>query len=177
MTARSGMVASGGGVNVMTTGYGTVVHVSSPAYRERLYPPVWIFIVGIIGGASLGLAYGAAYGAVAGWLVAASAVFILMAWLATTTVAISVTDDGLSVGRATLPWTALGSTAALDKNETVAIRGVNADPRAFVVMRSWCSSTMVTVEVRDPRDPHPYWLVTSRHPDRLARSIEESRPR
>ena len=29
----------------------------------------------------------------------------------------------------------------------------------------------VRVEITDPADPAPYWLLSTRHPDRLARAI------
>ena len=49
-----------------------------------------------------------------------------------------------------------------------------ADPAAYLCLRSWTSRT-VLVEVEDPEDPHPYWLVTTRHGHDLAPVLAAAR--
>ena len=45
--------------------------------------------------------------------------------------------------------------------------GVDADARAFLLLRPYLKRA-VQVEIADPADPTPYWLVRTRHPDELA---------
>ena len=52
--------------------------------------------------------------------------------------------------------------------------GPGADPRAFLFTRPFLSS-VVRVDLRDPADPHPYWLVSTRRPRQLAAALEEAR--
>ena len=32
---------------------------------------------------------------------------------------------------------------------------------------------LVRVDLNDPADPHPYWLVSTRHPERLADALRQ----
>ncbi len=83
---------------------------------------------------------------------------------------ILVDEDGLHVGRAHLPWQHVGTAAALDGSHTRAAIGVDADARAYLVLRAYCRGS-VTVQVADDADPTPYWLVSTRRPVELARCL------
>ena len=61
----------------------------------------------------------------------------------------------------------LGGVRALDREATRLARGPLAQPRAFVATRSWLRAS-VQVQIEDPDDDTPYWLIGTRHPDRLA---------
>ena len=45
--------------------------------------------------------------------------------------------------------------------------GRDADARAYLLLRPYLKRA-VRVEITDPADPTPYWLVSTRHPDELA---------
>jgi DUF3093 family protein len=87
---------------------------------------------------------------------------------------IAVHADGLTAGRATLPWPAIGTARALDAAETRAVLGPRADARAFLLIRGYVR-TAVLVEVDDVHDPAPYWLLSSRQPERLVRALTTGR--
>lgn len=155
---------------------------AEPYYRERLWPASWVWLVAAGFGGSLGVAYGYAYGSAAGWVVgAATAVLLLagVAWLGHS--AIVVWPDRLVAGAAALPLEWIGRTAALDRDQTVVARTTKADARAFLFLRTWAAPTAAVVEVTDPADPHPYWLVSSRRPQQfvaaLDRATQEARAR
>ena len=57
--------------------------------------------------------------------------------------------------------------APLDADATRRAAGVDADARAFLLLRPYLKRS-VRVEITDPADPAPYWLVSTRHPDELA---------
>jgi hypothetical protein len=69
---------------------------------------------------------------------------------------------------------ALGEAVALDAEETVAWRTYKADPRAFMLMRSYVR-TAVRVEVTDPADPTPYLYLSTRSPQRLVQALDAVR--
>ena len=149
-----------------------------PLYRERLWPRAWVWLLGIGFGSSLGIAYGYAYGATAGWAVGAISTVLLLAgiaWLGMT--AVQVWPDRLVAGRAALPLRWVGRTAALDRERTVEASTTKADARAYLLLRTWAAPTSVVVEVTDPADPHPYWLVSTRRPEELAAAIDSVKGR
>ena len=53
-------------------------------------------------------------------------------------------------------------------------RGVRLDARAYLLIRGWIPG-LVRVELDDPDDPTPYWLVSTRHPVRLAAALSRGR--
>jgi hypothetical protein len=50
------------------------------------------------------------------------------------------------------------------------VAGPGADARAYLLLRPYLKRA-VKVEITDPADPAPYWLLSTRHPDRLAGAI------
>lgn len=83
---------------------------------------------------------------------------------------VSTGADGFSAGRALLPYRFVGTVELLDAEATRRALGVEADARAYLVVRSYCGGA-VKVGVNDPADPTPYWLVSTRHPAALAASL------
>ena len=146
---------------------------SHRSYRERLYPPIAVFIL-VIGLATLvGVAYGAAYGAAWGWgfgiLMGAIGLGVLLA----TSTPIHVDDRVVRVGRARLPLTSVAGAEPLDREAMQEARR-HGDPRDYLVLRAWSSRRGVLISLDDVRDPHPRWVVTSRHPERLAQAVGEA---
>jgi len=84
---------------------------------------------------------------------------------------VAVEDDAFRAGRARLPLWAVGTVEPLDADQAHRARGPQADPRAFMLVRGYVGS-MVRVVVEDPVDPVPYWLVSTRHPDRLTAALQ-----
>ena len=82
----------------------------------------------------------------------------------------SVADGWFRAGRARIEATHLGTVTALDAEQTRRVAGPEADARAYLLLRPYLKRA-VKVEITDPADPAPYWLVSSRHPDELARAV------
>ncbi|MBD0322363.1 MAG: DUF3093 domain-containing protein, partial [Aldersonia sp.] len=76
----------------------------------------------------------------------------------------------LLVGRAHLPVDVIARTAAVPPSAKSAALGRQLDPAAYVQHRAWVKQ-MVLVVLDDPDDPTPYWLVSTRHPDRLLAAL------
>ncbi|MFH8792010.1 DUF3093 domain-containing protein [Streptomyces sp. NPDC017941] len=89
-------------------------------------------------------------------------------------VRIRVVAGSLVAGDAKIPVTALGEAEPLDEAEARAWRSHKADPRAFMVLRSYIP-TALRVEVVDPEDPTPYVYVSTRDPEALAAALNAVR--
>jgi Protein of unknown function (DUF3093) len=146
----------------------------SCTFQERLWPPWWAWPLGGIAPFMLGVAYGYAISATVGWLVAAVLSAMVTLALVTTTPTIEVSADGVRAKRAYLEIEYCGPAAALDDDQARHLRGVDADARAFSVLRGWLSGA-VRLEVADPRDPTPYWYLSTKNPDGLAQAINQVR--
>ena len=139
------------------------------AYRERLWPAPWVFIAtALVIPASLlvflpiSLPVGVAvavllYGAVVGVLLL-------------TTATIEVTESHFRAGRARMPRSVVSRAQAFVGAEATAERGVRLDARAWLLLRGWIPG-VVRVELDDPADPTPYWLVSTRNPSRLSAAL------
>lgn len=147
---------------------------SGTQYRERLWPRpvVWLIPVGLI--LMLALAYGAALGAAVGWLVALGGCVVAGGLIWATAPTVEVNPDVLRVERARIPRTLLGTPEPLTRADIRRLRGPGADVRLFAALRPWSAHGGVLVPVEDPTDPHPGWLISSRHPDRLVAALTES---
>ena len=89
-------------------------------------------------------------------------------------VRIRVVNGTLVAGQARVPLSALGEARALDPEEARAWRTHRADPRAYMLLRSYIP-TAVRVEVTDPEDPTPYLYLSTRRPERLVRALTQAR--
>ncbi|MFD9905140.1 DUF3093 domain-containing protein [Streptomyces sp. NPDC059063] len=143
-------------------------------YEERLTAPRSWWLVSVLVGIAAGLTM-LPFGTLPllGGLVGGTA---LAAVLTSSygSVRIRVVAGSLVAGDAKIPVSALGTPEPLDEAETRAWRTHKADPRAFMLLRSYIP-TALRVEVTDPEDPTPYVYVSTRHPEALAAALESVR--
>jgi len=140
-------------------------------YHERLGVPLRWWVQGTMLVASLWLAVIVATPAAVAWAVTAVAMLLLGAGLLSYGgVRVSVADGTFRAGRAHIGGEHLGAVEALDADQTRRIAGPEADARAYLVLRPYLKRA-VKVEITDPADPTPYWLVSSRHPEDLAGAL------
>jgi hypothetical protein len=85
---------------------------------------------------------------------------------------VTVDEGFLRAGRARIAGLHLGTPSSLDAEATRRISGVEADARAYLLLRPYLKRA-VQVQITDPADPAPYWLISTRHPDELARALTE----
>ncbi|CAA9340597.1 MAG: putative membrane protein [uncultured Nocardioidaceae bacterium] len=86
-----------------------------------------------------------------------------------------VTDRVFRAGRAQVPVTLLDDPRPLTGEETWHAAGPGADARAYLLLRPYLRGS-VMVQLVDPADPTPYWLVSSRRPSRLAAALAAAVP-
>ncbi|WP_069817138.1 DUF3093 domain-containing protein [Streptomyces sp. TP-A0874] len=144
------------------------------SYDERLTAPRSWWAVAVLPGASLGLIllpFGPLpllAGLIGGTALAMAAVS------AYGSARIRVVADSLVAGEARIPVSHLGAAEVLEAEEAVAWRTYKADPRAFLLLRSYIP-TALRVEVDDPADPTPYVYLSTRNPKALAEALATSR--
>lgn len=83
---------------------------------------------------------------------------------------LAVDAQTLVAGRATIGLEYLGSCRVLDAEAARRVHGVEADARAYLLTRPYLKRA-VQITIDDPADPTPYWLLSTRHPDRLAAAL------
>lgn len=145
---------------------------SHPVYEERLgaHWVGWVFSVVVC--ATIGVAYGHFTGTFWGWVTFVVCQVVAVLVLLANSPLLRVDERVLRAGRARLPRGCIGRVRVLDADAAARLRGPEADPRAYQCTRSWFPLA-VAVEVLDPADPHPYWLVSTRHPDRLLTALTD----
>ena len=84
---------------------------------------------------------------------------------------LEVDEHELRAGSAHIELKYLGQATALDSKEMGRLRTRDADPASFLIFRFW-RSTGVKVEINDPRDQTPYWLITSKRNKELAQILK-----
>jgi hypothetical protein len=142
------------------------------AYRERLMPTPWMYIfIALVIPATLlvFLPISAPVGIAVAVLLYGAAIGLLIY----TAPVIAVSDGELRAGRAHIPVSLLGAPAAFTDEEATLERGRRLDARAHLCIRGWVKP-VVRVPVTDPADPAPYWLVSTRTPEKLIAAIEGS---
>jgi hypothetical protein len=138
-----------------------------PVYDERLGVPLRWWALATMFLASMLLAFLVAtptWLAVLGTAVLVTVVLLLFVGYGAARV--SVRDGVLTAGRARIPVRLTGEVEALDAEATHRLAGRDADARAYLLLRPYLRRA-VRVGIDDPADPTPYWLVSTRRPDRL----------
>jgi Protein of unknown function (DUF3093) len=87
---------------------------------------------------------------------------------------VTVQAGVLSAGRARISVRHLGEVTPLDAGSTHRLAGRDADARAFLLLRPYVPRA-VRVDLTDPDDPTPYWLLSTRRPERLAAVLSAAR--
>lgn len=139
------------------------------SYRERLWPAVWVPVVIalVIPASMLVLApVNLTAGVITGIVLAVALVGVAFV----TAPAIEINEGMLRAGSARIPVTLLGEPVPARAQEARHERGPGLDARAHLVLRGDVDG-VVRVPVIDPEDPVPYWLISSRHPERLAAAL------
>lgn len=152
---------------------------SGERYAERMRLPVagWLGVV-VLALIAAGLSN---MGDMRWWRVSASLVVLVVPlvgawWLGRLPVRV-VDADGetwLHVDDARLPMSAVADVEVLEPVPYSDALGVAMHPLAFVVQRPWINRG-VRVVLDDPEDPTPYWVVSSRRPERLREALLSAR--
>ena len=136
-------------------------------FREVIRAPFWLLAFIYFLFISLVVAVWAALGnqpAFITWVFST----VLIVWISLKSkLVLEVDDSELRAGPAHIELNYLGRATALNDKEMGRLRTRDADPASYLIFRFW-RSTGVKVEINDPRDQTPYWLITSKRSNELA---------
>ena len=142
-------------------------------FRERLTVPIiWWVLAGLFS-LSVLIAVGAYLGPVWGVGTSVATLLVAAAIFGSASIVISVDEMEIKVGRATIEHAYIAACRALNAEETRGRTGIEADARAHMVVRPYIK-TAVEITLNDPEDPVPYWLVSTRQPQRLAAAMQDA---
>ena len=146
-------------------------------YAERLSVPLRWWVQGTMLVASLWLAVLVAAPEAVAWSVAAVGLVVLVTlMLAYGRAQVAVDPAMFRAGRARIALEHVGAVTALDADGVRRQAGVDADARAYLLLRPYLKRG-VRVDITDPADPAPYWLVSCRRPEALVSAFQAARAR
>jgi DNA-binding helix-hairpin-helix protein with protein kinase domain len=87
---------------------------------------------------------------------------------------VQITNQELVAGRARVPIELIGEVTGYTGEEATLERGQRLDARAWLLIRGWVAP-VVRVELADPTDPTPYWIVSTRRPNEVVAAIAKAR--
>ena len=142
-------------------------------FKEVLRPPIWVlaFIYFLL--LSLVIAIWAAFDnnvALVAFITATIAIIYIAIAMRST---ITLDGDELRIDRAHIDIKYLGSITVLDSPAMRLLRTRDADPAAYLAIKFWMPKG-IKITVVDPRDPTPYWLITSKRGEEIAALLDKS---
>lgn len=140
-------------------------------FDERLSVPWWWYLFAVGVGALLGAEIHMGHPGLRAWIGYAVLVPLMVGvtfWLGRTRV--RVHEGELRVGPAALPLRFVGRTQVVPRADKQAALGPELDPAAHMMHRGWVGP-LVRIEVTEPDNPTPYWIVSVRDPEALVEAL------
>jgi hypothetical protein len=136
-------------------------------HAERLYVPWYSWPLPMFAAGLMAATVHLGYPGLRAWLpyVVLIPLMAVLIWRAGRA-PVRIENGELYVGDAHLPLEHVGSVEVFSAKETRKVLGPRLDPTAYVLHRGWVGPT-VRVEVKDPEDPTPYWVFSTRHPEKV----------
>ena len=142
-------------------------------FKEVLRPPIWVLALIYFLLLSLVIAIWAAFDnnvALVAFITATIAIIYIAIAMRST---ITLDGEELRIDRAHIDIKYLGSATVLDSPAMRLLRTRDADPAAYLAIKFWMPKG-IKITVVDPRDPTPYWLITSKRGEELAALLDKA---
>jgi hypothetical protein len=136
-------------------------------FTEVLRPPIWVLAFIYFMFLSLVIAIWAALDTNATMVAFVISTLAIPFIARSLTSRISINERELRIDKAHIELKYLGKITVLDSDAMRLLRTRDADPAAFLAIKFWASKG-IKIEISDPRDSTPYWLVTSKRGEKLA---------
>lgn len=144
---------------------------TAQTFRERLYVSFWAWPLPLLLAGILAAEVHMGYPGIRAWLPylvllpLTGALMIRLGWTK-----VEVADGELWVGDAHLPVRFIEDAEVIPARDKRRALGPELDPSAFLVHRGWIPGA-VRVWLDDENDPTPYWVVSTRHPEKLVKAL------
>lgn len=145
-------------------------------YQERQWVPWywWLLAAAVVLLIAVQLAHNRNlwWGVIPGVLLGLVAAWVLLSW-SSTRLRVELDADGtrwLIADKANLPADTVSRSLAVPKTAKRNAMGHQLDPAAFVISHGWVPE-MVMLVLDDPKDPTPYWLLSTKDPAGLLRAF------
>jgi hypothetical protein len=144
-------------------------------YREPLRTPWWWYLVAVGVAGILAAEFHVSGLILTDWIPYGVLVplSIVIVWYLGHS-ALEVSAGEIRIRGAHLPLQYVTGAVALDAATLRRVIGREGDPAAFVSIRPWVGPG-VQLWLDDPDDPTPYWIVSSRHPERVVARVRPAR--
>jgi hypothetical protein len=145
------------------------------AYRETLRTPWWWYVVAVGVACLLAAEFHISGLRLTDWIPFGTLIplsILLVWWLGRSR--LEVSSGELRIRDAHLPLKYVSGAIALDGETLRRVVGREGDPAAYVSIRPWIGPG-VQVWIDDEDDPTPYWIVSSRHPQRVVTAVRAAR--
>ncbi|TCK24775.1 DUF3093 family protein [Pseudonocardia endophytica] len=137
--------------------------------------PLWWYVpaagLGLLLGAEVHMGY-PGFRSWIGYLVLIPLCVAALWWLGRSRV--RVEGDTLGAGDRSVALRHVGRTDVVERGDKQEALGPDLDPTAFLLHRAWIGR-LVRIEITDPDAPEPYWVLSSRDPERLVAALEKGR--
>lgn len=140
-------------------------------YREVIHTPLWLLAVIYFFFLSLVLSIWAALGNNAAILTFSAVTLLLIYIYFKSALVIEVDEKELRVGGARISHQYIGQVNILTSQELGKVRTRDADPAAHLAIRFWATKA-VQLMINDQRDSTPYWLISTRHGEKLHKALK-----
>ncbi|CAB4691630.1 MAG: DUF3093 family protein [Actinobacteria bacterium] len=143
------------------------------SYEERVLPSLGFFVAGLFLPAALFLiSLPFALELALGVAVGSYLVFFIFSYLLAPK--ISVAHHVLHVNNALITKDLLGQTIIVEGKDQFLERGQRLSTLAYTKFQIGVKG-LVKIELKDEKDPTPYWLIATRHPEVLASHLNAKR--
>ncbi len=140
-------------------------------YREQLRTPWWWYLVAVGVAGILAAEFHVSKYDLTDWIPWCTLVplSIAIVWFLGRSY-LEIRGGEVRIRGAHLPLSCTTGVVALDAVTLRRVVGREGDPAAFVSIRPWIGPG-VQLWLDDPEDPTPYWVVSSRHPERVVELV------
>jgi len=138
-------------------------------YREVMRPASWIYIAALLIIPAIILVL-APINMLLGVILSLTVYSTIVVLLVVKAPSIELTETTLRVGKANISRLELGAASAFSGTYAVEQRGTKLDGRAWLMFTGWVDP-VVRIDIIDPLDPVPYWLISTRHPEKFVAAL------
>jgi hypothetical protein len=144
-------------------------------YRETLRTPWWWFLIAVGVACLLAAEFHISGLRLTDWIPFGTLVplSIVLVWSLGHS-RLEIAGGELRIRGAHLPLQFVSGEIALDARTLRRVVGREGDPAAFVSIRPWIGPG-VQIWLDDEDDPTPYWIVSTRHPERVVAAVRSGR--